>query len=542
MTQHQPIPTASSRPIARQPHAVVIGSGFGGLATAVRLGARGYRVTVLERLDCPGGRARVFRQDGFTFDAGPTIITLPHLLDDLWALCGRDRAAEVPLVEMDPFYRIRFNDGSYIDCSGDPDKMRAEIARLSPGDVEGYERLLASTEEKFRFGFERLGRMEFSSIFTMLRELPGIALRGGHRTVAGGVRRYVKDERLRTALSYHPLLIGGNPHGTTAIYLLILALERKWGVHSAMGGTGALIQGLVSLVEGQGNTVRLGADVAEILIDKGAAKGVRLADGETIPADIVVSNADAAWTWRHLIPARYRRRWTDAKIDRARYSMGLFVWYFGTDRQYPEIQHHSMVLGPRYRGLLNDIFRRHELADDFSIYLHRPTATDPSLAPEGCDTFYALVPVPHLDGETDWARATQGFKARVRARLEETVLPDLGDHVISERILTPREFESDYLAYKGAGFSLEPTLFQSAWFRPHNRAEGIDRLWFVGAGTHPGAGVPGVLTSAEVVDRMIPPADTLLGAAPDPSPTPSTRPTRSPIGSPIAAERRVAEL
>ncbi|MEL6481938.1 MAG: phytoene desaturase [Pseudomonadota bacterium] len=508
MTHQRPIPDPSRA--TPQPHAVVIGSGFGGLATAVRLGARGYRVTVLERLDCPGGRARVFRQDGFTFDAGPTIITLPHLLDELWALCGKDRAADVPLVAMDPFYRIRFNDGSHIDCSGEPDKMRAEVARLSPGDVEGYERMLAMAFERYEFGFEKLGRMEFSKLVTMLGQLPGIAMRGGHRTVAAGVRRYLKDDRLRTAFSYHPLLIGGNPHGTTAIYLLILALERRWGVHFAMGGTGALVQGLVRLIEGQGNTVRLGAEVAEIEVESGRAKAVRLATGERIDADVVVTNADAAWTWKHLIAPQHRVRWTDAKLDRAAYSMGLFVWYFGTDRQWPDVHHHTMVLGPRYKGLLRDIFRRHKLAEDFSLYLHRPTATDPSLAPEGCDAFYALSPVPHLDGTTDWEAHAERYRAKIEKRLEETVLPGLKGRVVSQRILTPREFETDYLAYKGAGFSFEPTLFQSAWFRPHNKAEGIDRLWFVGAGTHPGAGVPGVLTSAEVVDRMIPDAAVLM--------------------------------
>ncbi|MEM6943249.1 MAG: phytoene desaturase [Pseudomonadota bacterium] len=507
MTQHRPIPGPD--PATPQPHAVVIGSGFGGLATAIRLGARGYRVTVLERLDCAGGRARVFRQDGFTFDAGPTIITLPHLLDELWALCGREREADVPFVEMDPFYRIRFNDGSHIDCSGDPEKMRAEVARLSPGDVAGYERMLEMAFERYRFGFEKLGRMEFSSFWTMLKELPGIAIRGGHRTVAQGVRRYLKDDRLRTALSYHPLLIGGNPHGTTAIYLLILALERRYGVHFSMGGTGALVDGLVRLIEGQGNLVRLGAEVSEIEIEAGRAKAVRLADGERIEADVVVSNADAAWTWKHLIAPQHRKRWTDAKLDRAKYSMGLFIWYFGTDRQWHDVHHHTMVLGPRYKGLLRDIFRRHRLAEDFSLYLYRPTATDPSLAPEGCDTFYALSPVPHLDGDTDWRAHAETYRAKIEARLEETVLPGLKGRVVSQRILTPLDFETDYLAYRGAGFSFEPTLFQSAWFRPHNKAEGIDRLWFVGAGTHPGAGVPGVLTSAEVVDGMIPDAGAL---------------------------------
>ncbi|MEM6489772.1 MAG: phytoene desaturase [Pseudomonadota bacterium] len=497
-----------------RPHALVIGSGLGGLATAIRLGARGWRVTVLERLDCAGGRARVFRQEGYSFDAGPTIITLPQLIDDLWALCGRDRAADLPFKAMDPFYRIRFNDGSTIDCSGDPDKMRAEIARLSPGDVEGYDRLLQDAADKYTYGFEHLGQLDYSRIMTMLRELPGIAIRGGHRTVAQGVRAFLSDERLRMAFSYHPLLIGGNPHGTTAIYLLILALERRFGVHFVMGGTHALVEGMVGLIEGQGNRVRLGADVEEIEIEHGRARGVRLAGGERIAADVVVSNADTAWTWKHLIAPRHRARWTDAKLDRARYSMGLFVWYFGTDRQWPEVEHHTMVLGPRYRALLHDIFRRHRLAEDFSLYLYRPTASDPSLAPPGCDSFYALSPVPHLDSGTDWSAMAESYRAKIEARLAETVLPGLPGRVVTQRIMTPKDFETDYLAYKGAGFSFEPTLFQSAWFRPHNRAEGIEGLYMVGAGTHPGAGVPGVLTSAEVVDRMIPSAEAALAARP----------------------------
>ncbi|MDT8345772.1 MAG: phytoene desaturase [Thermohalobaculum sp.] len=493
-----------------RPHAVVIGSGFGGLAAAIRLGARGYRVTVLERLDTPGGRARVFRQDGFIFDAGPTIITLPHLLEELWALAGKRLSDDVELRAMDPFYRIRFDDGSHIDCSGDPGKMRAEVARLSPGDVAGYERLLAASEEKFKYGFLELGTTEFSRIATMFRALPGIIARGGHRTVAQGVKLYLKDPRLQMAFSYHPLLIGGNPHGTTAIYLLILALERRWGVHFAMGGTGALIAGMAGLVEGQGNRLRLGADVAEITVNRGRATGVRLATGEEIPADIVVSNADAGWTWRHLIRPEHRRRWTDRKIEAADYSMGLFVWYFGTDRRWDDVHHHTLVLGPRYKGLLDDIFRHKRLAEDFSLYLHRPTATDPSLAPPGCDAFYALSPVPHLDGGVDWAAQAEGYRARIQARLEETVLPGLGGHVVSQRVVTPHYFHDELLSLKGAGFSLEPTLFQSAWFRPHNKAEGIERLYLVGAGTHPGAGVPGVLTSAQIVADMVPDAQSLV--------------------------------
>jgi phytoene desaturase len=471
-------------------------------------------VTVVEKLDTPGGRARVFRDKGYSFDAGPTIITLPHLIDELWELCGKKREDEIEFREMDPFYRIHFHDGTSIACSRDPDKMRAEVARICPEDVPGYERLLEAAEEKFRYGFLKLGQMEFSKFSTMVKVLPGIAIRGGHRTVAEGVQLYLRDPRLQTAFSYHPLLIGGNPHGTTAIYLLILALERRWGVHFAMGGTGAIVRGLAGLIEGQGNTIRYGAEVEEIVVRDGPegkrATGIKLADGEEIPADIVISNADAGWTWRKLIRQEHRKRWTDAKIENARYSMGLFVWYFGTDRQWPEVEHHSLILGPRYKGLLDDIFRRHKLADDFSLYLHRPTATDPSLAPEGCDAFYALSPVPHLDGTTNWEEHAEAYRQKIERKLEETVLPGLKGSIVTSRVVTPDYFRDELLSLKGAGFSLEPTLFQSAWFRPHNKAEGIDRLFLVGGGTHPGAGVPGVLTSAQIVDEMVPDAASLV--------------------------------
>jgi phytoene desaturase len=383
------------------PHAVVIGSGFGGLAAAIRLGARGYRVTVLEKLDEPGGRAYVFLQDGFTFDAGPTIVTAPFLFEELWSLCGRRFEDDIDLRLMSPFYRIRFDDGDTFDYSGDPDAVRAEIARFAPGDVEGYDRYMEHSQDVFRVGFEELGHVPFSSWRDMARIVPDMVRLQSYRTVYGIVSKYIKDPRMRMVLSFHPLLIGGNPFSVTSIYALISFLERRWGVHSAMGGTGSLVRGMVGLIEGQGNAIRCNAQVERILVQGRRATGVRLASGEEIAADVVVSNADAAWTYRHLVPAEARGRWTDRRIDRARYSNGLFVWYFGTRRQYPDVAHHTILLGPRYQGLLKDIFKRKLLAEDFSLYLHRPTATDPALAPEGCDTFYALAPVPHLDSGTD---------------------------------------------------------------------------------------------------------------------------------------------
>jgi phytoene desaturase len=483
---------------------VVIGAGLGGLAAAIRLGARGYRVTVLEKLDAAGGRASVFRQDGFTFDAGPTILTAPFLLEELWSLCGRTMADDVTLAPMSPFYRIRFDDGSCFDCSGDPEAMRAEVARFSPGDVDGYERFMRLSETTCRIGFEELGDVPFGSWTDMVKVAPDLLRLGGHRSVYGVVSKFIKDERLRQVFSFHPLLIGGNPFTASAIYTLIPYLERRWGVHSAMGGTGQVVRGLVGLIAGQGNTIRYGAAVERIIVAGRRARGVRLESGETIAADIVVSNADSAWTYRKMLSPEARRRWTDRKLDRADYSMGLFVWYFGTDRRYEDLPHHTIMLGPRYRGLLRDIFKRKVLAEDFSLYLHRPTATDPSLAPPGCDAFYVLSPVPNLAGATDWLTAAEGYRAAIAAHLSATVLPDLDRHVVSSKLMTPLDFRDRLCALNGAAFGLEPVLLQSAWFRPHNRSEDIAGLYLVGAGTHPGAGVPGVLSSAKVLDRVVP--------------------------------------
>jgi len=486
--------------------AVVIGSGFGGLAAAVRLGARGYRVTVLEKLDAPGGRAYVHRQDGFTFDAGPTVITAPFLLEELWALCGRRMADAIDLRPVSPCYRLRFDDGTHFDYTGDPASMAREIARLAPGDVDGYLRFVRRTDAIFRVGFERLAHVPFETWGSMLAVLPDLVRLGGFRSVHGLVSRHVHDPRIRVALGFQPLLVGGSPLSASAIYCLISALERRWGVHFPIGGTGALVRGLVALVEGQGGTVRCNAEVRRIEVDDGRATGVELAGGERLRADVVVSNADAAWTYRHLVAPEHRRAWTDRRIDHARYSMSLFVWYFGTDRRWDEVPHHTILLGPRYEELLRDIFDRKVLAEDFSLYLHRPTATDPALAPPGCDAFYVLSPVPHLDARIDWRTQAEPYRKKIETRLEETVLPGLRGHVVTSRLLTPQEFETRLHAFRGAAFSLEPVLTQSAFFRPHNRSEDVRNLFLVGAGTHPGAGLPGVLSSARVLDRVVPDA------------------------------------
>jgi phytoene desaturase len=365
---------------------------------------------------------------------------------------------------------------------------------------------MRTSEAIFKVGFERLGHVPFGSWTDMAKIAPELVRLQSFRTVHSLVARHGRDPRLRTVLSFHPLLIGGNPFSATSIYALIAFLERRWGVHFAMGGTGRLVQGLVKLIEGQGGQVLCGQEVSAITVDGGKATGVRLASGEHVPADIVVSNADSAWTYRYLIPPEARRRWTNRRIERARYSMSLFVWYFGTRRRYPEVAHHTILLGPRYRELLRDIFERKVLPGDFSLYLHRPTATDPSLAPEGCDAFYVLSPVPHLESGTRWAEMAEPYRRSVASYLSRTLLPGLEDEVVTSRMLTPQDFRDRLLSFRGAGFGLEPVLTQSAWFRPHNRSEEVDRLYLVGAGTHPGAGLPGVLSSARVLDTVVPDA------------------------------------
>lgn len=505
--------TASrSTPSPTSPHAVVIGAGFGGLAAAVRLGARGYRVTIVEQLDAPGGRAYVHEQDGFTFDAGPTIVTAPFLFEELWELVGRKMEDDIDLRPVTPFYRIRFDDGDVFDYTGDAAAMRAEIARFEPGDVAGYEQFLAHSRRIFEVGFRELAHESFADIRRMLRIVPDLVKLENYRTVWGLVSKYIRDPRLRQVFSFHPLLVGGNPFATTSIYALIAYLEREWGVHFPIGGTGALVSGLVRIIEDDlGGTLRLNAPVSRILIDGRRAVGVQLASGEEIHADIVVSNGDPAWVYKNLVPAEKRVWWPDLRIEKSRYSMSLFVWYFGTKRQYEQVPHHMILLGPRYRGLLDDIFERFHLADDFSLYLHRPTATDPALAPDGCDAFYVLSPVPHLASGVDWNAEAERYRKSVEAYLERTVLPGLSREIVTSRMLTPQDFQDRLLSYRGAAFSFEPVFTQSAFFRAHNRSEDIDRLYLVGAGTHPGAGLPGVLSSARVLDEIVPPPDAIAG-------------------------------
>ncbi len=489
-----------------KPRAVIIGAGFGGLAAAIRLMVRGYEVQVVERHDQPGGRARVFRQDGFVFDAGPTVITAPFLFEELWELCGRKLADDVDLRPIDPFYLIRFDDGETFRYTGDSERMRAEVGRLSPRDVEGYDRYISTSEQIFKVGFEELGHVPFGSAMDMVRIVPAMIGLQSYRTVYGLVSKYVRDERIRQVLSFHPLLVGGNPLSTTSIYTLIAYLERKWGVHFPIGGTGALVNGLVNLLTDGGGRLRLSETVEEITTNGGRVSGVRLASGKHLPAEVIVSNADSAWTYRNLLPSVTRRRWTDRKLESSRYSMSLFVWYFGTNRRYSDVAHHTILLGPRYQGLLRDIFDSKRLSDDFSLYLHRPTATDPALAPDGCDAFYVLSPVPNMESGIDWKTTAEPYRRAIADYLEASVMPGLEASLVTSRLFTPPDFRDELFAFRGAAFGLEPLLRQSAYYRPHNRSEEVEGLYLVGAGTHPGAGVPGVLSSARVLDQVVPDA------------------------------------
>ena len=489
-----------------RPHAAVIGSGLGGLAAAIRLGARGYRVTVFEKLEQPGGRASVFRQDGFTFDAGPTIITAPFILDELWSLAGQRFADDVTLKPLNPFYDIRFDDGTVMSCCADPARMREEVRRIAPGDVEGYETFMAESEAIYRIGFEKLGHVPFGSPLDMVKIAPDLLRLGAWRTVHQHVAARVKSPKIRMALSFHPLFIGGNPFKVTAIYSMIAYLERTYGVHFAVGGTGQLVKAMAKLIARQGGRIVLNTAVEEITCEGNRATGVRLADGRIIPAAVTVSNADTAFTYMKLLRNAPRRRWRDAKLRRARYSMSLFVWYFGTNKTYEDVRHHTIMMGPRYKSLLDDIFTRKRLAEDFSLYLHRPSASDPSLAPEGCDSFYVLSPVPHQESRIDWAERAAPYRNAIAKHLEATVLPGLRKHIVTEKLLTPIDFENRLTSYKGAAFGLEPVLLQSAWFRPNNRSEDIENLFLVGAGTHPGAGIPGVISSARILDTVVPDA------------------------------------
>lgn len=486
---------------------VVIGSGFGGLAAAIRQQAKGYDVTILEMRDKPGGRAYVYEQDGFKFDAGPTIVTVPFVLEELAELTGKPLKEYIDIVPCDPFYRIYFDDGKIFDYRGDQESIEAEIAKFNPDDVAGYRKFLEYSSKIFDRAFTDLADHSFHNIWEMIKVAPDLIKLRADQSVFKKLSTFIKDPQLRQVFSFEPLLIGGNPLRSSAIYAMIHYLEKTWGVHFAMGGTGALVQALVKMFTDLGGKIELNARVDEIVVDQGKVTGVKTRDGNTHPADIVISNGDVANTYRKLIKPQFRKKWTDKRLSKMDYAMSLFVAYFGTDRTYEHLPHHAIVLGPRYEGLLDDIFDNKIVAEDFSLYLHAPTRTDPSLAPEGHECFYVLSPVPNLAGGQNWDDIKEEYADRIFASLEkEHLVPDLRKHLVTKRLFTPADFENEGTldAYMGTAFQFEPTLTQSAWFRPHNKSEDVENLFFVGAGTHPGAGLPGVICSAKVLDHHIP--------------------------------------
>lgn len=485
--------------------AVVIGAGFGGLALAIRLQSAGYATTVIEKRDKPGGRAYVYEDSGFVFDAGPTVITDPTCLDELFQLSGRKLADYVELIPVNPFYQLRWEDGFVFDYANDQEELDRQIASCSPMDVAGYKRFLAYSEELLDEGYVKLGHVPFPDFRSMIRVAPQLIRLQSYRSVYSKVAEFIKDEHLRQAFSFHSLLVGGNPFATSAIYALIHALERKWGVWFARGGTGALVRnGLVRLLEDLGGSIHTNTSVKRIETVDGRVSGVSTEDGAFFPASVVASNADVMHTYGSLLAEEPRARTTTRSLKRKRYSMSLFVIYFGLKRQHPELKHHIVMFGKRYRELIREIFNGPNLPDDFSLYLHAPSVTDPSLAPEGCSTYYVLSPVPHLGAANiDWKVEGPKYRDRILAYLEEQILPDLRSDLVTCRIFTPEDFRDDLNAHLGSAFSLEPILTQSAYFRAHNADKQIEGLYLVGAGTHPGAGIPGVIGSAKATAGII---------------------------------------
>jgi phytoene desaturase len=488
-----------------QQHIIVIGAGFGGLSAGIRLAARGHRVEIFEQSDQPGGKAYVIERDGYRFDAGPTVITAPFMFDELWRTAGRKREDYFELRPCAPYYRLFNHAGQRFDYSGDEAALVREIARFNPGDIDGYRRFMASTKPIFEKGFVELSDKPFLHFGDMLRVAPDLVRLKSYLSTYQYVSQFISDDFLRRCFSFHPLFIGGNPFDASSIYAMVHYLEREWGIHYAVGGTGAIVAGMARLFTEIGGTLHLNQPVGEIAIEGRRVIGVRLADGTLRRADAVISNADVAYTYHKLVAPEHRRVFTDRKLQRKKYSMSLVVIYIGTRRRYNDgnLLRHNIIFGERYKGLLHDIFHRRRLADDFSLYLHIPSLDDRSFAPPDGEAFYVLAPVPHLGAGIDWATTAKPYRDAIVRFLEERYMPDLSRNIVVESMVDPRHFAQKQNAFLGAAFAMEPTLTQSAWFRPHNRSQEFSNLYFVGAGTHPGAGVPGVMASAVIAEELI---------------------------------------
>ncbi|SDW75433.1 phytoene desaturase [Pseudomonas syringae] len=484
--------------------AVVIGAGFGGLALAIRLQAAGIQTTLLEKRDKPGGRAYVYHDQGFTFDAGPTVITDPTAIEELFTVAGKSIGDYVELLPVAPFYRLCWEDGTQFDYANDQAALDRQIGQLNPKDVAGYQRFLAYSKAVFEEGYLKLGAMPFLSFRDMVQAGPQLARLEAWRSVYSKVAGFIENEKLRQAFSFHSLLVGGNPFATSSIYTLIHALERKWGVWFPKGGTSALVQAMIKLFEDIGGKVELDAEVVSIDVSAGRATGVHLGDGRQLQADCVASNADVIHTYTNLLGHHPRGVKEGRRLQGKRFSNSLFVIHFGLKRPQPQLQHHTVCFGPRYRELIQEIFKGATLAEDFSLYLHAPCITDPSLAPPGCSSHYVLSPVPHLgNAPIDWEVEGPRYRDRIFEYLEKHYMPGLREDLVTCRIFTPNDFRDELNAHLGSAFSLEPILQQSAWFRPHNRDAQLNNVYLVGAGTHPGAGVPGVIGSAKATAGLM---------------------------------------
>jgi len=482
----------------------VIGSGFGGLSLAIRLQAAGFDTTILEKRDKPGGRAYVYEDQGFIFDGGPTVITDPGALESLFRIAGKQMSDYVELMPVDPMYRLCWEDGDVFDYTNDAGRLEEQIRRRNPDDVDGYRRFLEYSHAVFQKGYLELGHVPFLNFGAMLKVAPALIKLKAWRSVYGQVSKFIADEHLRQAFSFHPLLVGGHPFKTSSIYTLIHALEREWGVWFARGGTGALVRGLVQLFEDIGGTIRLNSEVVKIDTADGHITGLATADGYSADFDAVASNADVLHTYGKLLGHTERGHKQKKKLEKRSWSMSLFVIYFGLKRVHPDLKHHMVIFGPRYKALIDDIFKSPDLAEDFSLYLHAPTLTDPSLAPEGCSSYYVLSPVPHLGtADIDWDEVAPIYTDRILAYLEQHHIPGLREDLVTCRTLHPFGFRDELNSHLGSAFSVEPVLTQSAWFRPHNRDAKIRNLYLVGAGTHPGAGIPGVVGSARATASLM---------------------------------------